>query len=267
MHEGRAPGRRPALSRRNGEAVPVSSDVEGQPLTSKSGTRLGTVTRVLYHPTEPRAIGLMVRPSATLLVIERRETYLPLSAVGFVEGRGTRLRGDAKKLSRPAKAAGELGYDPDQTVIWTHMNVRSPSERQVGFVHSVEFGAKSGEVKRLVVAGGPMADAAHGRILVDGSLVSGYRAGAIEVLAEAHQLPTTGGAARVAAKGAVVVSDTAGKVGAVVEDGMVSASGATGKVIRKVADSKVVERAAKSAGGAVGRTWRNTIDGFREGMK
>jgi len=241
--------------------------VEGHPLLSKRGARVGTVTRVLYHPSEPRAIGLMVRPKAALLVFERRETFLPLSAVGFVKGEGTRLRGDAKKLSGPAKAAGELGYDPDLTVIWTHMMVRSPSERRVGFVHSVEFGAKSGTVKQLVVASGPMNDAARGRSLVEGDLVSGYRDGAVEVLAEAHQLPTTGGAARVAAKGVVVASETADKVGAVVEDGMVSASGATGKVIRKVTDSKVVERAAKSAGSAARRTWRNTVKGFREGMK
>jgi hypothetical protein len=241
----------------------LSVNIEGSRLLNKSGGRLGEVTRVLYHPSEPRVVGLMVRPKARLYVFERKETYVPLGALEFVEGVGPRMAAPIKSLPGPVRAASTFGYDPDETVIWTSMIVKAPSDRPVGFVHGTEFGARTGSIKLMEVACGKVSDAAYGRYIVDGPMVLGYREGAVRISVEAHELPRGGGAAKAAAKGAVATSQAVDKAGAVVESGMVSAGAATGKVLHKVGKARLGERAAKTAG----RTWRNTVDGFRDGMK
>jgi sporulation protein YlmC with PRC-barrel domain len=238
----------------------LASDVEGRPLTGVDGVVLGKVEYLLYHPEEPRVIGATIRPPAAMVVVARPETFLPLGSLRF-EASGVAT--NAKKLPTQRSAAGPLGFNPDLTVIWTGMPVMGPSEARIGTVSDVEFDLGSGAVSRMEVAGGPVADAAHGRFIVPGDLVIGYAAGAVRIRAEAGELEATGGLAKSAARTAVAASATAAAVGAAVEDTVVAASGATGRAIKAVADSKVAEKTAKRVKG----TWRDSVEAFREGMK
>lgn len=237
----------------------LASDVEGRPLRGAGEAELGTVERLLFHPSEPRVIGAMVRPPAALVVVTRPETFLPLSSLSFSSaGAAT----DLAKLPSQRASANRLGHDPDFTVIWTGMPVQGPSGRQIGAVTDVEFDPASGDVCRLEVAGGAIADAAHGRFVVPGRVVEGYAAGAVRIGAEAGELQASGGLARTAAEVAVIAAQRAEQVGRAVEDTVVAASGATGRAIKAVADAKVAERTAKR----VRTTWRDTIKAFKDGM-
>ena len=100
-----------------------ASGIEGLPLTVAWVVVLGTVTNVLFHPSEPRAVGVAVRPPNALAVVARPGTYLPLSALTFDEAGA---RADLVKLPSGSKAATGLGYDPDETVIWTGMAANGP---------------------------------------------------------------------------------------------------------------------------------------------
>jgi uncharacterized protein YrrD len=237
----------------------LASDVEGRPLLGAKDAELGTVERLLFHPSEPKVIGAMVRPPAALVVVARPETFLPLASLSFSSaGVVTELA----KLPSQRAAAGRLGHDPDFTVIWTGMPVQSPSGRQIGAVTDVEFDTATGEVSRLEVAGGAIADAAHGRFVVPGRAVEGYATGAVHIGAEAGELSASGGLAKTAAEVAVIAAQRAEQVGRAVEDTVVAASGATGRAIKAVSDAKVAERTAKR----VRTTWRDTIKAFKEGM-
>jgi PRC-barrel domain len=234
----------------------LASDIERRELTGAGGVALGTVTDVLFHPSEPRVVGVVVRPPAALAVAKRPDTYLPLSALTFGEA-GTRC--DLEALPKGRKAAEGLGYDPDTTVIWMGMPVAGPDSEPVGVASNALFDESTGRVERLDVGAGIVSDVAHGRYLVPGTEVTGYRDGAVRITADVPDLQGSGGFAKTAADGAVV----AGRLAHAVGEGVVGASGATGRAIRTVAQADIPKRAAERAK----RTWRDSVKAFRDGMK
>ena len=236
----------------------LAASIEGATLLGADGVTLGSVVRVLYHPQEPRAIGLMVRGPSIYGVVERGDTFLSLSTVRFGAGA---VSSDLAKLPTGRKAADGLGFDPDTTVIWSGMPILGPSEKPVGVVAEVEFDPASGRVARLEVSGGPVADAAHGRFLVPGALIEGYRAGAVRIAAEAGVLETTGGMAKVAAQSAVAASEAAKSAAAAGEAAILDASRATGRAIKSIREARVAEMTTDR----VRSTWRDTMKAFRGG--
>jgi uncharacterized protein YrrD len=236
----------------------LAGSIEGAALRGADGVTLGTVVRVLFHPAGPRAIGLMVRGPSIYGIVERGDTFLPLTAVRFESDAVTCA---LAKLPKGRAAADRLGFDPDATVIWTGMPVLGPSGDAIGTVSDVEFDAESGVVTRLEVAGGAVADAAHGRFVVPGEMVEGYRDGAVRIGAEASQLETSGGLAKAAARATVAASETAKSVGKAAETVLVEASRATGRAVKAARDGQVAEKAVHR----VKRTWRDTVAAFREG--
>lgn len=232
------------------------SGIERHGLETADGVALGTITNVLFHPSEARVIGFAVRPPNALTVVERPGTYLPLSALVFGPDRA---HCTLSKLPTGARADKELGYDPDQTVIWTGMSVAVASGAIVGTVSDVVFDETTGAVERLDVGSGVMADVAHGRYLVPGAAVEGYRDGAIRVTADIAQLDGSGGFARTAAAGAVAVGQAAHAAG----EALVEGSGAAGRAIRAVADADIAKKVARRAKS----TWAETAKAFKQGMK
>ena len=233
-----------------------ASSIEGRPLTGTGGVALGVVTNVLYHPSEPRVIGVAARPPALLAVVDRPGTFLPISALSLGEQGASCVL--AKLPSAKAGAKG-LGYDPDLTVIWTGMTVRGSRGQDVGRISDVEFDAESGAVSRIDVGGGVLADAAHVRYLVPGDAVLGYSDGAVRIDADVAGLPGSGGLAKAAAEGAVAASVAARAAG----EAVVGASGAAGRTIKAAVDAEVTKRATRT----VKRAWRHSVEAFREGMK
>lgn len=245
----------------------LASEVEEVELRGADGAVLGSVVRVLYHPEEPRVIGLMVRGPAIYGVVQRGDTFLPLSGVSFEDGRVT---ASVAKLPTGRKAADGLGFDPDTTVIWTGMPVEGPSGREIGVITDVEFDPADGSMGRVEVAGGAIADTAHGRFLVPAGATVGYRDGVVHVTLEAGELETSGGLARSAAHAVVAVGEAAREAGAAAERAIVDASHATGRAIKAVREAQVAERAVEAAGQGAKRarnTWRDTMKAFREGMR
>jgi hypothetical protein len=189
----------------------------------------------------------MVRGPSIYGMVERRDTFLPLSAVRFEAGG---VRADLRKLPTGRKAADGLGFDPEKTVIWSGMPVLGPAEQPIGVIAEVEFDPVG------------VADTAHGRFVVPGALVEGYRAGAVRITAEATALETTGGVAKVAAQTAVAAGETARSVAVAGEAAVRGAGRATGRAIRSLKDAHVAEKTADR----VKSTWRDTMKAFREGM-
>jgi len=237
----------------------LASNTEGARLIGAEGADLGSVYRVLYHPEGTRVIGLMVRPTAMLYVVERADTFLPLDAVRIGPGSVTC---DLKKLPTGRRATDGLGFDPDKTVIWTGMTVRGRSGGVAGTVSDVEFGVVTGDVRRIEIAGGAVADAAVGRFVAEAEQVEGYHDGAIRLRVDAKALDSSGGFAKTAAEGVVAASEAAKVAGGAIEDTVIAASHATGRAIKAVSDAKVTEKAVHRVRG----TWRDSVKAFREGM-
>jgi sporulation protein YlmC with PRC-barrel domain len=238
----------------------LASTIEGRPLTGRNGVALGVVEHLLYHPSEPCVIGAVVRPPAAMVVVKRPETFLPLSALRYEDGA---VAADLAKLPSQRAAAKPLGFNPDLTVIWTGMPVSGPSGGRIGTVSDVEFDSDTGGVSRMEVAGGAVADAAHGRFLVPGGSIVGYSTGAVRIGVESGGLEATGGLAKAAARTVAATSASVNALGEAVGDTVVAACGGVGRAIRVVAGSQVTQKAAKRLTG----TWRDSVKSFREGMK
>jgi sporulation protein YlmC with PRC-barrel domain len=240
--------------------VKLASEVEGSALMGPAGSAIGTLQRLLLHPSgEPVVVGASVRPPTALVVVERRETYVPLSALDFsANGVATVLA----KLPKVRASADAFGLDPDLTVIWTGMPVAGPSGAPVGIVGDFTFDAETGAVTSIKVDGGAVANAAYGKLDVPADAIVGYAAGAVRILLAAPELEASGGVARAAAAAVVGATASIAAISEIAGDAMAKASGTAGRAIKTAGDSKVMERAAKKAG----RTWRDSIAAFRESM-
>ncbi|TLM65775.1 MAG: hypothetical protein FDZ70_10840, partial [Actinobacteria bacterium] len=155
--------------------MPLISAIRGLPVAGRTGRLLGTVSEVLFHPSEPRVIGLQVAPPAFLYVLSRAPRFLPLTRVAVW---GAEAIGASSRL--PSKRAGEreIGAAWDDTVIWRGMPVLSQGGTAAGRVADAGFTKVSGRVTRVLLTGGVVNDVAFGAREVAGELVIGFEPGA-----------------------------------------------------------------------------------------
>lgn len=231
------------------------SEIEGVELFGDGGARLGTVERVLFHPSGPHAVALMVRPNPALAVVPMPVAYVEWSAVRFA---GVALSIRAKKLPSRRATESAVGHDMDLTVVWRGMPVAASDRARVGSVADATLAA-DGTVERLEVSGGAVGDVAVGRMEAPGEVVVGFEDGAVRLGVPASALVTSGGLARKAAHVSETVKAKASTLAGATGDTVVDASYITGRAIRSVAGSKPVRRTKA--------TLKGIADAFREGYK
>ncbi len=219
--------------------MPRVSAVEGAIIISSRGKLLGTVSEVLFHPSEPRAIGVSVTRPRMASVIARPPAYVPLAQLARCDD-GYAL--DAKALPSEANSERLLGYSWDVTVQWSGMPVRSAKGGAVGVVDDVTFGLGDGSVSMMRVSTGILGDVAVGRLEVPGELVEGFDGGAVIVSAGYSALEASGGAAKVAAKSAAMAKDAGAKVAKQAYDAGMSAAIAVGKSFKSGTGRRMLDK-------------------------
>jgi sporulation protein YlmC with PRC-barrel domain len=229
------------------------SDIEGADLTGAAGVRLGTVERVLFHPSEPRAVALMVRPNPALYVVELPVAYLVFAEA--VTGGATVLWKGAKLPSR-GRTEKALGLDMDATVIWRGMPVASATGRLAGTLADVQL-SEDGAVAALWVSTGGVGDVAHGRLGAPGAIVRGFDGRAVVVEAEPEDLVASGGVAKQAATAAAVVKARTDAATEATGDAVVDASYKAGRALRSAAHSEPVKKTRAA--------FKGIADAFRQG--
>jgi hypothetical protein len=237
-----------------------ASDVEGEALKGPDGSVLGTLEKLLLHPDGTAVVvGATVRPPAALVVVGRRQTYVPLSALEFAaDGASTSLA----TLPKGREAAQGLGVDPDFAVIWSGMPIQGPSEAQVGIVSDFSFDPRTGALSVLLADGGAIANSAYGVLSVPMDAIVGYAAGAVHITLTAVKLEASGGMAKAAAAAVVGAGQAVSAAGEAAGGAVTAASGAVGRAIKAARESRIPERAAHKAG----KTWYDSVQAFREGM-
>lgn len=207
---------------------------------SSSGQRLGSVGAVLFHPSEPRIVGIQVDRGSALGVIDRPPAFVLLSEL-TAEGTDV-IRITQEKLPKDAEGERVLGHSWQDTVIWRNMPVRSAEGEPVGIVYDVTFDGETGEVGTMLISSGALGDAALGRFEVPASLVRGFDGESVVVLPGYGDLRAEGGVAKVAAAGAAALKDRAGQVGEGALQVGVAAAGALGRSLRKGAGRKALDK-------------------------
>ena len=225
------------------------SEIDGLQVIGAKDKVLGKVTHVLFHPSEPRVVGLEVQPPSLAYVVERRPRYLPLDTL-VLSKESVAVVGE--KPDSDGAAAKRLGFSWDDTVIWRFMEVLTESGADLGLVRDVRFDAEDGSVVRLSLTRGATADVAVGAQKLDGALAVGFDGEFVRVRNEAVRERTDGGVAAQAGRGAAVAKIAAEEVGKQAVEGAVAAA-------------KAVKKA--DIPGKASRGWKSFKDGFMEGYK
>lgn len=219
--------------------MPRMTSLDGADVLSASGSPLGTVLGVLFHPREPRVVGLAVARPRMAGVVARPPVYVALSAIELEE-RGAVL--ETKRLPTSAGGARAIGASWDDTVLWEGMPVRSVDGDAVGAVGDVTFDGGTGAVRSLRVSTGILGDLAVGRLDVPGDLVEGFDGEAVVVSAGYAELQASGGAAKAAAKTASAAKVTGARVAKQAYDTGMSAAVAVGKWFKSGTGRRMLDK-------------------------
>lgn len=222
------------------ERMPSITSYERRAVVGQSGRELGRVSAVLFHPSEPRAVGVQIHKGAVLGVIDQRPRYARLSEVRVTGDEALVI--DADALPRDADGERALGYSWDDTVVWHGMPVVSATAEPVGTVHDAEFDATTGELTALRVSTGAVGDLAVGRLDVPRELVRGFEGDAVVVEPTYGELAASGGAAKAAASGVTALKERSGQVADGVLQVGVAAAGALGRSLKSGVGRKAIDK-------------------------
>lgn len=172
----------------------------------KNDKRIGKVGGFVFHPTEKRVVGFIVKRPDLLLMFHRKDSFVALDGFHIEDGRV--MINDDKAATGNA-AVKRLGLDWDNCVLWLGMPVMTKSQQMLGYVGSVLFDIHTGEVESLEVETGAINDAIVGRMTIPADMVRGFKRG---VGAEIASMDERGAAAEVAELGAILVDDAAAEI-------------------------------------------------------
>jgi len=220
--------------------VPRVSTVTGRRVFGAGGRQLGRVSEVLFHPSEPRVVGIQIQPDPFFYVVSRRPRFALISEVEAVGADALRLSADRL----PADGAGEraLGYSWQDTVVWQGMPVHLGTGDAIGIVHDVVFPSASYAVSRLVVSTGVLGDAALGRLEVDGRFVGGFEGDRVIVMPGYDELRAPGGAAKTAAAGVAMARIHGGRLASSALKSGAAAAAVVGRSFKQGAGKRAIDK-------------------------
>lgn len=214
--------------------MPAISDTEGLAVVGSTGRRLGSVRHVVFHPREPRVVGLMVAVPPFLLFFERKPRLVRLRAPMLKScGEGGPVTWGKPRLPRGDEPLRDQGFTWDDTVVWRGMDATVADDGKVGRVADVVYSRTTLKVLSVQLSEGSLSDIAVGRTEVPGELVEGFDGKGVVVSPAFVEIPPSGGFAAASGKG--VAHAKAGAERAA--DAMVSAG---------IAGLEVVERSFTS---------------------
>ncbi|WP_283169629.1 PRC-barrel domain-containing protein [Curtanaerobium respiraculi] len=170
----------------------------------KDGTkRIGKVRRFVFHPTEKRVVGFIVKRPDVALMFRRKDLFVALDGFDWEDGR-IRLPDDGKD-GTGAAACKRLGLDWDRCTLWEGMPILTMGGEECGYVGDVTFLRESGKIVSFTVEKGAMNKALLGTMDVPASFVKGFRTGIGGV--ELNVAVESGEGEGEALRGAILVSD------------------------------------------------------------
>lgn len=224
--------------------------------------RLGKVRHCVFHPTQRRFVGFIVKRPDLLWMFRRKDVFVAYNGYDVVDGRIV--------VSQAPEATGKgackaMGVNYDDCVLWAGLPVMGEEGTVYGTVGDVSFDPKTGEVRSLTVTQGATANALLGVREIPGHLIRGFKRGigtalsvngqdegeepilgAILVSDEVAELAVEGGLAAKAGEATAVVADRARETVEAVKPAVSTATKAAGKAVNKgaYATGRQIKRAS-----------------------
>lgn len=228
--------------------------------------KLGKIHHWVFHPTEPRCVGFLVKRPDLALMFHRQDAFVSIN--GFVE-----IDGDIVILDN-ADATGKsackaLGINLDNCVIWLGMPVVSKSGESFGIIGDVEINKDNGHVVSILTDNGATANTLLGSIRIPLKQILGFKRGVGTRLASIDR--TNAGYISdddsAESMGAIVVDDSVAKLqpeGGVAEKAGVATAVAADKAKRTV---EKVKPKAKEAAASVQKATKNVSKSVSKGVE
>lgn len=171
----------------------------------KKGTsRIGKVGRFVFHPTERRCIGFMIKRPDAALMFRRKPLFVSLDGFRMEDGR---VRIEYNDPAHQGSTAFErLGVDGDKCVLWEGMPLVTVSGADLGYVGDIQFDRHTGNVVSITVDSSATKRMLLGSKRIPGSMICGFRTGIGCELATMGKENTTEDDATL---GAILISDKA----------------------------------------------------------
>ena len=217
----------------------------------KKRKRIGKVRRFVFHPSERRCIGFLVKRPDAALMFHRKDLFVALDGYDVDEETGDLVvRDDSEATERGAIKA--LGVNWDACVIWVGMPVMTQSGDFLGYIDVVTFDRDTGAVESVTTENGAANDAILGKRVISAKYVKGFKRGVGAALAQAGDYHGED-PDEATERGAILVDDEAARV--TVEGGVAAAAGKATAVVSDKAKRQVrrVQPKAKAAAEKAGK--------------
>ncbi|WP_077598620.1 hypothetical protein [Olsenella urininfantis] len=220
-------------------------------------SRLGKVHMAVFGPSGHKLVGFLVSRPDVVGMIKRPDVFVALDSLERVEG-GYKV--SSMETGTDAAARKRLGIDWDSCVMWTGMDARTVSGRQLGYVNDASFTAPQGDVESFYVGDGSVSQSLVGSLEIPARLLRGYEHGCMLVENEASAGSLSGGVAAKAgagyAKAKIQGKEMARKADAAASDAVDKGSLALGKALgsakRALAPQEKKPAKGKGSGNAQG---------------
>jgi len=136
-------------------------------VTQAKGKKIGKVYRFVFHPSEKRVVGILVRRPDAALMFHRKDLFVALDGFHVNDEGDLVVHDDSEATERGAIKA--LGVNWEKCVIWVGMPVMTVGGELLGFVDTVTFDCSTGAVHSLTTENGAANDAILGKLTIPGS--------------------------------------------------------------------------------------------------
>lgn len=226
-------------------------------VAAADGKTIGKSRRVVYHPTERRCVGIVVKRPDVALMFHRKDLFAAFDCLRLEDGAITLLDVPA---ATDSEACERLGLDWDNCVIWAGMPAMTESGEPCGHVGKVSLDAKTGDVISVELDEGSASDAILGKRVIDASMIRGFKRGLGEAVVTPEGDWETD---EEIVYGAILVSDDVLDLES--QGGWAAQAGQATAVVR--GKTRIVVSAAKEKAGQATAAAKPKVDAALSGVK
>ena len=197
--------------------------------------KLGKVHFPLCYPGGRKLAGFLVKRPDVVGMVKREDIFVAFDAL--------EIRDDLLCVKDIPAATGDaaikrLKLEWDICILWTGMDAKTRSGKDLGFIGDLNVNWKTGEVESFHVGDGSVAQSLVGHLDIPTSYLLGYDKGFMIVKDEVLQLKLSGGAAGIAGEQYAKAKEEGKKIAAKVDD----------------AGAKALDQGSKDLGKQLGKT-------------
>lgn len=136
--------------------------------------RIGKVRRFVFHPSEKRVIGFIVKRPDVALMFRRSDQFVAIDRIQVAD-EGVIVSSQPDAMG--ARALKRLDANWEKCLLWLGMELVTEDGRKLGRVGDVRFDAETGEVESVKLDEGAAARFILGEEYIPESMVRGFRFG------------------------------------------------------------------------------------------